>query len=491
MDKEFKLLGYWRDSANPEKTLQGNLKFIPNKGGYLELIGSFKNLKREDLDSGRDMKEIMRDIEEDPKYQDKQNIDVILGFTVDGKEVTLRNCVESNFQLTISHNELVIRTEYWVQMVVVGAWFTSEIKLRDMSVVFSHVDEWLTIFKIGRHASFSKKEVYVAATSEDSRSFPINSDLKIALEIPTKVDELRNFRASLKKIAIEQYPLFIIQFSQEKTLDDYHQIMIRFRNLLSLILCQPINILSIKCTSEAIKVIEKTVVHYPEIEIYFSFAVKQDFDSRPKNAEDFLIQYDKISPQLTDILKSWFSGYAKFEPIYDIFFDSFFNKQTYLYHTFLTMIQAIESLHRRLYPSKTMLSSEEFEEVKKEVFKLSLSSEAVDLLKTRLKYANELTLRKRLKDTIEGHNHFVNLFKDNREISEFIDKIVNTRNYLTHYDDSLRTQSAKEDELHEITDKLTMILYFLILQILGFNPEYLERVFKRHWKYEKLFTHEP
>ncbi|HEX7179085.1 MAG TPA: hypothetical protein VF220_05115, partial [Nitrososphaeraceae archaeon] len=263
------LLGYWREPDRPDKTLQGTLKFIPNKGGYLTLIGAFKDLKLEDLGLGRELKEIMKDIQNDPKYEDKKHIDTIHGFTVDGKEVTLRNCEELNFQLSVANNQLLFKTEFWVQIVIVGAWFTQEIKLRGMSVVFSHIDEWLTIFKIGMHVSFSAKELYIAAISEDEQLFPADNGLDITFEIPTKIDELRNLKGSLKKITIEQYPLFNLKFLEDKTLDDYHQIMIRLRNLLSMLLCHPINILSIKCTSEVAKVIKNNVNYYSEIEIFF------------------------------------------------------------------------------------------------------------------------------------------------------------------------------------------------------------------------------
>ncbi|HEX7179084.1 MAG TPA: HEPN domain-containing protein [Nitrososphaeraceae archaeon] len=200
------------------------------------------------------------------------------------------------------------------------------------------------------------------------------------------------------------------------------------------------------------------------------------------------MEYEEIALQLREIVKNWMASYTKYEPIYDLFFDSFFNKQSYLYHTFLTKIQAIESLHRRMFPNKTWLSNEEFDELKKTILNMDMSDDALKLIKIRLQYANELTLRRRLKNIIDDHKHLLQLFRDSSKISDFIDKIVNTRNYLTHYGDSLRTKSANKDELHDITDKLSMILYFLLLRVTGFNPEYLEIIFKRHWKYGSLFN---
>jgi ApeA N-terminal domain 1 len=163
MNRIFELKGYWREPENPGKTLAGMLKFIPNKGGNLTLFGSFKNLNISDLGQERDFKKIAEQIKHNPKFREKEQIDIILGLTLDAKPVTLKNCLESDFSITEFNNELLIRTEYRVQMVIVGAFLTSDMKLKDVSIIFSHIDEWITNYGIGRYIDVSKSEFYLGA----------------------------------------------------------------------------------------------------------------------------------------------------------------------------------------------------------------------------------------------------------------------------------------------------------------------------------------
>jgi ApeA N-terminal domain 1 len=207
MNRIFEFKGYWRESERPEKTLAGILKFIPNKGGYLTLMGSFKNLDISDLGQERDFKKILEEIKCNPKFQEKEQIDIILGLTLDAKPITLKNCLESDFSISVYHNELLIRTEYRIQMVIVGAFLPSDMKLRDVSVIFSHIDEWITNFGIGRYID-NKGEFYLGAVNPNQQVFSIRDDLSVILETFTKVDESRNLQRSLTKTSVEQNVLF-------------------------------------------------------------------------------------------------------------------------------------------------------------------------------------------------------------------------------------------------------------------------------------------
>lgn len=81
----------------------------------------------------------------------------------------------------------------------------------------------------------------------------------------------------------------------------------------------------------------------------------------------------------------------------------------------------------------------------------------------------------------------LNLFPSSTRINSFINKVMNTRNYLTHYDESLKSKTTSENTLREITDKLNLILFFWILNILGLDKNYSKNALSRYWKYEKLF----
>ena len=68
MDK-FEYEGIWWLPDEPEKQVSGTLRFTPNEGAILDLIGSFK-----------DIKEINK---------------IILGISSNGKNITLHKCFET------------------------------------------------------------------------------------------------------------------------------------------------------------------------------------------------------------------------------------------------------------------------------------------------------------------------------------------------------------------------------------------------------------
>jgi len=54
---------------------------------------------------------------------------------------------------------------------------------------------------------------------------------------------------------------------------------------------------------------------------------------------------------------------------------------------------------------------------------------------------------------------------------KMIRDIVNTRNYLTHYDDSLKSKAAHGIELYMICRKMEMIIRLHFLKLLEFKEE--------------------
>jgi hypothetical protein len=74
-----------------------------------------------------------------------------------------------------------------------------------------------------------------------------------------------------------------------------------------------------------------------------------------------------------------------------------------------------------------------------------------DWLKAKLEYANELSLRKRLRQMVEP---FKDLYGDPGQRKHFIGKVIDTRNYLTHYDTRLTQQAARGDDLSKLCMKL-------------------------------------
>ena len=147
MDK-FEYEGIWWLPDKPEKRISGTLRFTPNEGVILELIGSFK-----------DTKDILKP-------------EIILGIS-NGKKITLHKCFE-----TKPNNVSVPESlSFYADEVFVGAHFqkSEDIKFRKLCIRYSYLDEWVNIFEFNitdekeMVIKYKKPEPIQASIGEDCK----------------------------------------------------------------------------------------------------------------------------------------------------------------------------------------------------------------------------------------------------------------------------------------------------------------------------------
>lgn len=90
-------------------------------------------------------------------------------------------------------------------------------------------------------------------------------------------------------------------------------------------------------------------------------------------------------------------------------------------------------------------------------------------------HGNEINLGKRLKKIIEP---FKGHLGTSSERSKALRKIVNTRNYLTHYSEGLKERSAKGRDLWVLCQKMEVIFNLHFLKVIGFTEEKINSVVK-------------
>jgi hypothetical protein len=97
-----------------------------------------------------------------------------------------------------------------------------------------------------------------------------------------------------------------------------------------------------------------------------------------------------------------------------------------------------------------------------------------DKLKTTLLYANEPSLRQRLKRL---YDELADEFGEMplRMKRNDVNRLVDTRNYLTHYPEELKASAVPADELPAKAHQLTLLTIVLILRRLGFSADNIQR----------------
>jgi hypothetical protein len=111
-------------------------------------------------------------------------------------------------------------------------------------------------------------------------------------------------------------------------------------------------------------------------------------------------------------------------------------------------------------------------------------------LKSRLKYGNEHSLRKRLTDMLGRIPENVRL-KIAGDVSKFVTKVVDTRNYYTHYDHASEENALHGKEVYIVAERLRILIVVSLLHDLGIDDDQLLNILERkqefaHWMAERL-----
>ncbi len=415
------------------------------------------------------------------------NPPLILGFSNTGKCITLYNC-----QLTRTTGNFpgFFTSSLIAERAFIGVHFkaTEEIKFKSLSVHYAHLDEWVD--KPGFNVDHGEED-RGKLTVRYERPDPVKTkvgDYEIAIVIGQGFSYNR-----LKQVKITQKAWILFSPEQGRPLDDYLDIIYHVQNFLSLAMTKPTYPLAVHGTTEASRETSADgKERYAPVEILYQVPFLQT-EIRPLHSPDILFDLPSIQDQFETYITNWINKADLLKPIYDLYFSTLYNPHMFLESWFLSLTQAIETYHRRRFGGKYQ-SDEEYRDGLYRKFIEVIPPDLDDGFKQSLKrgkllYANEFSLRKRLRDITDRLSkelaiNFIGL-EGSRE--EFANKVHNTRNYLTHYDPELESKAATGQELYNLTIKLRTLLEMCLLEELGFSFASIRDMTFKHRKYRHVF----
>jgi len=184
-----------------------------------------------------------------------------------------------------------------------------------------------------------------------------------------------------------------------------------------------------------------------------------------------LFNFGAIKTNADIIVNNWLNAYEIISPALNLYFSTKTGAQKYLDGKFLALAQGLETYHRRTSDEKLM-DEKEFKSLVDAV-KSNCPNDKKDWLDGRLMHGNEINLGKRLKKIIEPFKDYLG---SSKERSKLLRKIVDTRNYLTHYSEELKPKSAEGNELWLLCQKMEVIFQLHFLKVLGFSNEEIKNV---------------
>ena len=215
-----------------------------------------------------------------------------------------------------------------------------------------------------------------------------------------------------------------------------------------------------------------------EIPIKIYYQSEPHSETKPKvHPHDMLFRYRDVADQREEILTKWIKNYDISEPSFNLYFATMSGGQKYVDGKFLSLAQGIETLHRR-NSQETQMPEAEFSNLKDKILKAVPDSKEKKWIKEKLRYANELSLRKRMRQMIEP---FKDLFGNSKKRNSFIGKVVDTRNYLTHYDSSLENKADSGEDLGKLYTKLEALFQLHFLRLIGIDDNTIKSMVNENY----------
>jgi len=454
-----KISGIWWLPNNPGNKCYGVLKIFYSKRSILELKGLF--VKPENF---------TRFI----------NPTFILGKGEDVGEITLFQSSEYTCGSAYS--------SFHVDTIFIGSYFTKEdqLKFLNVSVEYLFLTNWIDPKNTLKYNFYKGEKLRISYNPLHSEIIYLpDTRLGFKSQIKTGLSGGMHLGAG-SQFNYKENTIIDIKSTTKKLhqFSDFKSIILSIQDFFSFIFqtaSYPISIFG-KCN------INKKVLLNPSIQVYFPLRGEPEID-REYDFRSVLFYYYDVSDKIGLIIKNWFEKEEKLKPVYNLYLASLYNYDMYLEYKFLSLIQAIEAYHRIKYEGfDKYMQDDEYEiilaKLKEKSFDIT-ENPFKNILFEKLKYGNEYSLRKRFKMLFR--ENFVEIFDVSKpKIESFIKKTVDTRNYLIHQDNKLKSFSFEIKEFFHANLILKTLIEVHLLNELGLKNEEIKKFYQEKIKHNNL-----
>ncbi len=387
--------------------------------------------------------------------------EIITGKTTTGSNITLYKCEAVKLHIykgAEKENETHIIADYLFD----GITFCSEndILFHEIVFRFSNLDEW---------AHYKGFELYPVKNCRFSLTYSEPEETTFSVDENTTIKIFCGLKAPLitivdKEIKVTQSVYVSVRHNKPQTLEISLVILKTLMNFVSLCIGRAVNIIRIiGFNPDHYQIIggdKEKLFH--EIPIYMAGLTDEDYVAiDPRLA---LLNLQTIISDFQFYMRNWYDKSELLQPVVDQYLSTYYYEKMSIEQHFLSLVQAIESYHRR-----TRYNYERAKDKHKERIKRIIEHAPEDYkiwLKQKLAYSNEITLKQRLDELMhDGYDYWL-FVNGKKEREKFTNDIKNTRNYFTHYDESLENKALKGEDLKIACFYLkTMLEYYLLKEI--------------------------
>lgn len=192
----------------------------------------------------------------------------------------------------------------------------------------------------------------------------------------------------------------------------------------------------------------------------------QDFCNH-EHPNDFFMNKNEMGIELNDAIVCWFETFESHPKILTpcLLASNIFSTHVKAHYIdFLILTQALEGIHRALYEGNYMLD-EDYDKVSNSLnlaIPDNVKSDHRAALKSRIKYGNQISLRKRLKELAGKINLNIRKIVFGTD-GKLPGTWVETRNYFTHWDEEMKDEALNGESLYYANVRLRCFLQIMFL----------------------------
>ena len=461
--KPFEYVGQWWLPERPETQCHGTLRFDGTNSPELKLLGSLREFAG-------------RGIGGDEPFTP----DIILGFTQDGKAITLYRCYETSSTLSYPG---IPSVSYIANYAIVGSHLSTKgnVRFEKFWIRYDRLVEWTQLTGFTRQFDLDGNAF---------RGLMVDWHAPPPYEVTVAGWQVR-FHHQLDQQGdhFEHYNLehqvrLEVQPPEPKSIEEFHgEFANHYRNLVTLGLGTPIY--TSELLAQPVLGADNPDPKARASRIYHHVS-RRDKAVGKIHESKMLFSFPAIAAGYATCLQKWFSRTELLRPVYNLYFGTFYSEPGYVETEFLVLAQALESYHRRVFGG-ALLGPAKFGPVREALVgtigreDLGITPEAREAYERKLHYFDEPALRRRAKEVVRSFGETARLLIP--KAGCFADRLTNTRNYLTHHDESLRELSASGENLWLLAQQVRFVLELCLLREMGLSDEHVYAIASQHQQY--------
>jgi len=444
MLESFETIGQWWIPGSNDK-FSGILKYDPQEAILeLKVIGELLPLKNGPITI--------------------QNVKIVNGLTVGGQYMTLLNCF---YAIDSIKSPGYLTSKVMPQFVFVGACFDDEEEIIFNEADYSCYNNEDFMGESGLKSEFQTKDGKFSAYNL-SYSYPELINFKIEnFNISTSWGI--NLPMAGPELNISEKAGFTIKSPQYCKHTDFLEIPINsIHSFLELIIEDRLPIRTVALKSDQIGWTVKDGTFYQKpVSLLWKQRISYPLPQK-RHPRELTFTIHGISNEINSVMQKWSGTWQKYKPAQNLFFTVLrMRKELTVENGFLNLCHVLEAYHR-IKSDETYMQAEKYEELLGVIIQ-AIPQEHKEYIRQRLQYGNELMLRKRFKQIYDLLP--VKIQERIGDRKNFCAKIVNTRNYLTHYDKNIKSLALSDGEMIKYEAIMIIICKTLFLLEAGINSE--------------------